>query len=234
MASMQFPDRDQHATRLSVLDAKNAAPRLKHPALKGGKRALDVVVSFILLVLLSPALLLIALLVLTTIGRPVFFTQQRSGLGGRPFHVIKFRSMSDRRDSNGNLLPDSERLGRVGRFLRSSSLDELPELINVLRGEMSLVGPRPLMYEYITLYSPEQFRRHEVRPGLTGLAQISGRNALTWEEKFALDVRYVDEWSPAFDWRILTTTAWRVLTRHGISHDDHPTAPKFEGSRNEP
>lgn len=187
--------------------------------------------SLLLLVLLMPILLVVALVILLTIGRPVLFTQDRPGLGGRPFRLIKFRSMSDRHDAQGNLLPDSERLGKIGRFLRSASLDELPELINVLRGELSLVGPRPLLMEYLPLYSPDQFRRHEVRPGLTGLAQVLGRNALSWEEKFTLDVRYVDQWSMALDFKILGVTAWRVLTRHGISHQDHPTAPRFEGSR---
>jgi lipopolysaccharide/colanic/teichoic acid biosynthesis glycosyltransferase len=138
--------------------------------------------------------------------------------------------MSDKRGANDLLLPDSERLGVIGRFLRSTSLDELPELVNVVRGEMSLVGPRPLMFEYVPLYSAEQFRRHEVRPGLTGLAQINGRNALSWADKFALDVQYVDQWSMMLDFKILAATAWQVLTRRGISHEDHATAPRFEGN----
>jgi sugar transferase EpsL len=214
-----------------LLDTRIRDASQNHPALGAAKRAADVVVSSLLLLILMPLLLFIALLVLVAMGRPVFFAQQRSGLGGRPFQVIKFRSMSDQRDSSGTALPDSERLGKVGRFLRSTSLDELPELINVLRGDMSLVGPRPLMYEYVPLYSPEQFRRHDVRPGLTGLAQVSGRNALSWEEKFALDVRYVDQWSMSLDLRILAATAWRVLTRQGISDEGHATAPKFQGDR---
>jgi sugar transferase EpsL len=201
-----------------------------HPSLRGAKRAVDVVLSFFLLLVLMPVLLLVALLVMATIGRPVFFTQERPGLGGRPFKLIKFRSMSDQCGADG-LLPDAQRLGKAGRWLRSTSLDELPELINVLRGDMSLVGPRPLLIEYVPLYSAEQFRRHDVRPGLTGLAQVSGRNALSWEEKFAFDVRYVDEWSMGLDLKILTATAWQVLTRKGIGHEDHPTAPKFEGNR---
>jgi sugar transferase EpsL len=139
--------------------------------------------------------------------------------------------MSDQFDADGTQLPDAQRLGKVGRWLRSTSLDELPELINVLRGDMSLVGPRPLLMEYLPLYSAGQFRRHDVRPGLTGLAQVSGRNALGWEEKFALDVRYVDQWSMALDWKILAATAWKVLTRQGIGHEDNPTAPKFKGNR---
>jgi sugar transferase EpsL len=176
-------------------------------------------------------LLIISIVLLLAIGRPVFFAQQRPGLAGRPFRLIKFRSMSDRWDSDGKLLPDAQRLGKLGKLLRSTSLDELPELINVLRGDMSLVGPRPLLMEYLPLYSAEQRRRHDVRPGLTGLAQISGRNALSWEEKFALDVRYVDHWSMALDWKILAATLWKVLTRHGISHEEHPTAPRFEGNK---
>jgi sugar transferase EpsL len=214
-----------------LLDTRIRNAGQNHPALGGAKRATDMVVSSLLLLILMPLLLFIALLVLVAMGRPVFFTQQRSGLGGRPFQVIKFRSMSDQRDSSGTALPDSERLRKVGRFLRSTSLDELPELINVLRGDMSLVGPRPLMFEYVPLYSPEQFRRHDVRPGLTGLAQVSGRNALSWEEKFALDVRYVDQWSMGLDLKILAATAWRVLTRQGISDEGHATAPKFQGDR---
>jgi sugar transferase EpsL len=201
-----------------------------HPSVGGGKRALDLVVSFLALVLLSPLLLITALVVLLVIGWPVFFTQKRCGLGGQPFFVIKLRSMSDKRGANDLLLPDSERLGVIGRFLRSTSLDELPELVNVVRGEMSLVGPRPLMFEYVPLYSAEQFRRHEVRPGLTGLAQINGRNALSWADKFALDVQYVDQWSMMLDFKILAATAWQVLTRRGISHEDHATAPRFEGN----
>ena len=204
-----------------------AVPR--HPSLGVGKRAFDVIASLLLLVVLSPVLLLTALLVLATMGSPVLFRQERPGLCARPFRLIKFRSMSDRRAADGNLLSDAERLGRTGQFLRSTSLDELPELVNVLRGDMSLVGPRPLLMEYVPLYSAEQFRRHEVRPGLTGLAQISGRNALRWDEKFALDVRYVDEWSMALDLKILAATAWQVVTRRGIGHADEPTAPKFRG-----
>lgn len=202
-----------------------------HPSLRGAKRAVDVIVSVLLLLVLMPVLLFVALLVMATIGRPVVFTQDRPGLGGQPFMLIKFRSMSDECDANGQLLSDGQRLGKVGSWLRATSLDELPELINVLRGDMSLVGPRPLLIEYLPLYSAKQFRRHNVRPGLTGLAQVSGRNALSWEEKFAFDVRYVDEWSMGLDLKILAATAWKVLTRKGIGHEDHPTAPRFEGNR---
>ena len=141
--------------------------------------------------------------------------------------------MSNQCDADGTLLPDAQRLGKAGRWLRSTSLDELPELINVLRGDMSLVGPRPLLMEYLPLYSAEQSRRHDVRPGLTGLAQVSGRNALAWDDKFALDLRYVDHWSLALDLKILAATAWKVLFRQDISHEDHATAPKFKGNRTE-
>jgi lipopolysaccharide/colanic/teichoic acid biosynthesis glycosyltransferase len=206
-------------------------PERSHPALGPAKRAFDVAVSASLLLVLSPLLLGIALLILATMGRPVLFTQLRPGLEGRPFRIIKFRTMADRRGADGELLPDRDRLGRLGRAIRTTSLDELPELWNVLRGEMSLVGPRPLLMEYLPLYSAEQRRRHLVRPGLTGLAQIGGRNALTWDEKFALDRRYVDQWSIALDLKILATTIWKVLARQGVSHGDHATAPKFEGNR---
>jgi len=202
-----------------------------HPALGGAKRATDVIVGLILLGILSPLFLLAALLVYATMGRPVFFSQDRPGLRSRPFRLIKFRSMSDQLDAAGKPLPDAERLGKVGQWLRSTSIDELPELINVLRGDMSLVGPRPLLMDYLPLYSMEQLRRHDVRPGLTGLAQVGGRNALGWEQKFALDIRYVDHWSMTLDWKILAATMWKVLTRQGIGHEDHPTPPKFEGNR---
>jgi len=214
-------------------DTGSPAVGHSHPALGSAKRAADAVTSAGLLLLLSPLMLIIAILVLATMGRPVFFLQERPGLGGRPFRLVKFRSMSSERDAGGEPLPDVQRLGTFGRWLRSTSLDELPELINVLRGDMSLVGPRPLLMEYVPLYSREQFRRHDVRPGLTGLAQVSGRNAISWEEKFALDLRYVDHWSMTLDWKILAMTAWRVLTRQGIGREDHPTAPRFEGNRSD-
>jgi lipopolysaccharide/colanic/teichoic acid biosynthesis glycosyltransferase len=191
---------------------------------------MDLALSLLLLLVLSPVLLVVALLVRVAIGRPVLFSQDRPGLGGRPFTLIKFRTMSDERDPNGQVLSDAQRLGKVGHWLRAASLDELPELINVLRGDMSLVGPRPLLTEYLPLYSAQQMRRHDVRPGLTGLAQVSGRNALSWDEKFAFDVRYVDQWSMGLDLKILAATAGQVLARKGISHEDHPTAPKFEGN----
>lgn len=224
--------RDGDAT--FVLDAKTDGHGQKHPALKGGKRALDIIASMLLLTILSPLFLLVALVIWATIGRPIFFTQLRPGFDGRPFRLIKFRSMSNQCDVHGVPLPDDQRLGKVGHMLRSTSLDELPELVNVLRGDMSLVGPRPLLMEYLPLYSADQIRRHEVRPGLTGLAQIGGRNALSWDEKFTLDLRYVDDWSMALDLKILAATMWRVATRQGISSAGHVTAPKFQGNRDNP
>jgi lipopolysaccharide/colanic/teichoic acid biosynthesis glycosyltransferase len=197
------------------------------------KKALDRLAAALGLLLLSPVLLAIALLVWITIGRPLLFRQQRPGYKGRPFDILKFRTMADRRDASGRLLPDAERLTRCGRFLRSTSLDELPELGNVLRGELSLVGPRPLLMQYLPRYSPEQARRHDVLPGITGWAQINGRNDLPWEEKFALDVWYVDHWSLALDTKILLKTLWRVLRRDGISLAGHATTVEFMGSENQ-
>ncbi|SEJ65733.1 Sugar transferase involved in LPS biosynthesis (colanic, teichoic acid) [Deinococcus reticulitermitis] len=194
------------------------------------KRLFDVVGAAALLVLLSPVLLLVALLVRRFLGRPVLFVQERPGLGGRPFLMYKFRTMRDAKDARGEPLPDSERLTSLGRVLRATSLDELPELYNVLRGDMSLVGPRPLLMEYLPLYSPEQARRHEVRPGVTGWAQVNGRNALSWEEKFKLDVWYVDHQSLALDLRILGLTLAKVLKREGINAAGEATAARFTGS----
>lgn len=216
---------------LIVSDRRVDGPYPTHPALSGSKRALDFMVGLLLLILLSPLFLLVAFTILLSMGGPIFFTQLRPGLNGQPFRLIKFRSMSNRYGPDGAPLPDDQRLGRIGRLLRSTSLDELPELINVLRGDMSLVGPRPLLMEYLPLYSAAQQRRHEVRPGLTGLVQVSGRNALSWDDKFALDRRYVDEWSMALDLRILARTILKVITGHGVSHADHATAPRFEGNR---
>jgi len=230
-ACYRFSDIQLSELPCPLPDNGTPAADRRHPSLGGAKRAMDAVFGLVLLIVLSPLLLLISVLLLVTIGRPIFFTQERPGLAGRPFRLIKFRSMSNRKGPDGILLPDEQRLGKVGKFLRSTSLDELPELVNVLRGDMSLVGPRPLLMDYLPLYSDEQRRRHDVRPGLTGLAQISGRNALSWEEKFALDVRYVDQWSLVLDRKILAATVWKVLTRHGISHEEHPTAPRFEGNK---
>lgn len=194
------------------------------------KRLLDVVLSAGALSLLAPLIIVIGLLVWLKMGWPPFFSQRRPGLKGRPFTMYKFRTMSATKDGFGRLLPDAERLTSFGRFLRATSLDELPELWNVLKGEMSLVGPRPLLMEYLPLYSLEQARRHEVRPGITGWAQINGRNALSWEEKFALDVWYVDNQSFALDVRILWKTIMAVFRRDGISAVGHETMPRFEGS----
>lgn len=192
------------------------------------KRAFDIVVAALLLVVLAPVFMVLVCLVRAKLGTPVLFRQTRPGLHGRPFEIIKFRTMTDARDSEGRLLPDGERLTRFGRFLRSSSLDELPELWNVLKGEMSLVGPRPLLMEYLPLYSPEQARRHEARPGITGWAQVNGRNAISWDEKFAMDVWYVDHRSLALDIRIIALTVIKVLKRDGISGDGVATATKFK------
>jgi len=194
------------------------------------KRLFDFSSSAVALVLLSPGLLVLAILVRWKLGHPVIFRQLRPGRGGRVFEVWKFRTMTDARDSAGNLLPDDERLPAIGILLRRSSLDELPELWNVLCGEMSLVGPRPLLIEYLARYSTEQARRHDVKPGITGWAQVNGRNAISWEEKFKLDVWYVDHCSFWLDLKILALTVLRVFQRKDISADGHATMPVFEGS----
>ncbi len=193
------------------------------------KRVVDIVLSGLALVALAVPLAMVGLLLGLSMGRPVFFSQTRPGLHGKPFRMIKFRTMTNARGADGELLPDAERLTRLGRFLRSTSLDELPELWNVLRGDMSLVGPRPLLMAYLPLYTPEQARRHALKPGITGWAQINGRNALSWEEKFALDVWYVDNQSFWLDVKILWLTVWRVLKRDGISADGEATMPRFRG-----
>ena len=194
------------------------------------KRAADVIVSGIGLILLSPLTLLLAVLVRVFLGSPVLFRQVRPGLGGETFQMIKFRTMRGTRNARGELLPDSDRLTGFGRFLRSTSLDELPELWNVLRGDMSLVGPRPLLVEYLPLYSPWQARRHEVMPGVTGLAQVKGRNALSWEDKFDLDVWYVDNKSFRLDLAIMWWTLGSVFRREGVSATNSATMPPFEGN----
>lgn len=193
------------------------------------KRLFDLVVSSAMLIAALPILLLVASLVRIKLGRPVLFRHRRPGLNGVPFEMIKFRTMTTSRDAKGSLLPDSERLTPFGRFLRSTSLDELPELWNVLIGDMSLVGPRPLLTAYLPLYTSEQNRRHEVRPGITGWAQVNGRNALTWEEKFRLDVYYVDHQSFVFDLRILFLTILKVIRRDGISSEGMAPMPGFSG-----
>lgn len=194
------------------------------------KRFIDLGTALLGLIALSPVLLILMILVRLKLGSPIFFTQERPGLHGKPFKMVKFRTMTDARDAEGNLLPDSVRLTRFGRFLRSTSLDELPELWNVLKGEMSLVGPRPLLMEYLPRYTSEQARRHEVRPGITGWAQVNGRNAISWEAKFQYDVWYVDNQSFWLDLKILLLTIKKVFVREGISAMGDATMPKFTGS----
>jgi lipopolysaccharide/colanic/teichoic acid biosynthesis glycosyltransferase len=195
------------------------------------KRLFDVVASAAALLLLSPVIALVAWKVRKNLGSPVLFRQQRPGRDGKPFEMIKFRTMRDAVDAQGNVLPDAERMTPFGSFLRASSLDELPELWNVLKGDMSLVGPRPLLMEYLPLYSAEQYRRHDVRPGVTGWAQINGRNALSWEDKFRLDVWYVDNRSLWLDVKILFLTVKKVVKKDGISADGEVTMSKFTGNR---
>ena len=195
-----------------------------------GKRLFDLIASALALIVLSPVLGLTALLVRIQLGGPILFRQQRPGHKGRPFHIFKFRTMIDRFAPDGSLLPDSERLTRFGRALRSTSLDELPELFNILRGEMSVVGPRPLLMEYLPLYSAEQARRHDIPPGLTGWAQVHGRNALSWQDKFRLDVWYVDHWSFWLDLKIIFLTLVKVFKREGITQEGRATAEKFTGN----
>jgi len=195
----------------------------------GTKRALDVVISGLGLVLLAPLIAAVSAMVAATTGRPVIFKQVRLGRDGRSFTLLKFRTMSDARDATGNLLPDGDRITRTGRVLRQWSVDELPTLVNVLRGEMSLVGPRPLLPEYWDLYSAEQRRRHELSPGIAGPVPAFGRNSLSWQEKFALDVWYVDNWSLRLDVKIFALTLRKAITREGVSADGHATMPRFEG-----
>lgn len=194
------------------------------------KRLFDIIVASLGLIVLALPTIVLAVSIRVAFGGPVFFRQVRPGRFGRPFELIKFRTMTDARDASGALKPDADRLTPFGRWLRASSLDELPELVNVLRGDMSLVGPRPLLMSYLPLYSPKQARRHAVRPGLTGWAQVNGRNALTWERKFELDVWYVDNHSIALDMKILFITAVKVLKREGISAPGDATMPAFNGN----
>ncbi|MEN6437691.1 MAG: sugar transferase [Syntrophobacter sp.] len=194
------------------------------------KRFCDVLGSTVMLLALSPLLITLFVLVRLLIGSPIFFIQIRPGLNGKPFKMYKFRTMNDIRDPRGNLLPDSQRLTAFGRFLRITSLDELPELWNVIKGDMSLVGPRPLLMQYLDRYTPEQARRHEVKPGITGWAQINGRNAISWEKKFELDVWYVDHWSLWLDIKIIGMTIWKILRREGISQQGEATAREFMGN----
>lgn len=196
------------------------------------KRLFDIFVAAIALVLFFPVILVCVVVVGSKLGSPVLFRQIRPGLNGQPFEMIKFRTMRDAVDKEGNQLPDEQRLTKLGQFLRAASLDELPELWNVLKGDMSLVGPRPLLMEYLPLYSDEQRRRHEARPGVTGWAQVNGRNAISWEEKFKLDVWYVDNQSLWLDIKILFLTVFKVFKRDGISQEGQATMERFEGSKN--
>jgi lipopolysaccharide/colanic/teichoic acid biosynthesis glycosyltransferase len=194
------------------------------------KRLTDIFLSGIVLLILAPLLAAIALTVRLSIGRPLLFRQTRPGYKGKPFTLLKFRTMRDTRDAQGLLLPDAERLTPVGKPLRQLSLDELPQLWNVFRGDMSLVGPRPLLTQYMDRYTNEQLRRHDVKPGITGWAQVHGRNAMTWQERFALDLWYVENWSLALDAWIILRTPWQVVKRNGISQQGHVTMPEFLGS----
>ena len=194
------------------------------------KRSFDIVAAAGALIALLPLLLAVAALVRVKLGSPVLFSQVRPGRHGRPFTIYKFRTMTDAVDADGHPLPDERRLTRLGQLLRTTSIDELPELVNVLRGEMSLVGPRPLIMAYLDRYTPEQARRMEVRPGITGLAQVSGRNALTWEDRFRLDVEYVDSWTLTLDLGILLRTVRAVIVREGISAENHATMPPYLGA----
>jgi lipopolysaccharide/colanic/teichoic acid biosynthesis glycosyltransferase len=197
---------------------------------RGGKRALDLVLMIPALVVLSPVLLSLALLVRIKMGAPILFRQMRPGLNEKPFTLLKFRTMTAAYDAHGNVRPDAVRLTSFGRFLRTTSLDELPELFNVLRGEMSTVGPRPLLMKYLGLYTPEQARRHGIKPGITGWAQVNGRNAITWEEKFNLDVWYVGHLSFWLDLKIITMTIWKIVKREGINQPGQATMEKFQGT----
>ncbi len=205
---------------------------LRHPSTVGGsdvKRTIDVVGAALALVVLSPLLVVAALLVRARLGSPIIFTQRRPGRDAKPFTLYKFRTIREIYDADGQLLPDEFRLTRLGRFLRSTSIDELPELVNVLRGDMSLVGPRPLLLTYVDRYTRVHAKRHNVRPGITGLAQVSGRNSLSWEERFELDVWYVDHHTTWLDLRILMKTVSRVVSREGIAFDGHATMPEYRG-----
>lgn len=194
------------------------------------KRLFDLIFSLVLVAILLPLFVLLAIIVYLDLGSPVLFRQQRPGLGGRPFTFYKFRTMNDSTDAEQQLLSDSDRLTRLGRLLRRTSLDELPQFFNVIRGDMSLIGPRPLLMEYLDLYSADQMRRHEVQPGITGWAQVNGRNAITWEEKFRLDLWYVDNHSFPLDIKIFFLTIMKIVMRDGISQEGMATAEKFRGS----
>lgn len=206
-----------------------------YTSLNGGenmiKRLFDFIIALLLLVVLAPVIAFIAVIIRISIGSPIVFKQQRPGFHGKPFNIYKFRTMTEQYDSAGNLLPDEQRLTKLGLIIRKLSIDELPQLFNVLKGELSLVGPRPLLMEYLDKYTPEQARRHNVKPGITGWAQVNGRNAISWEEKFRLDVWYVDNQSFWLDLKILCLTAIKVIKRDGVNQHGHVTMTKFEGSQ---
>jgi undecaprenyl phosphate N,N'-diacetylbacillosamine 1-phosphate transferase len=197
------------------------------------KRPMDFILALIAILVLSPILLMVAILVRAKLGSPILFKQKRPGLNEKIFMMYKFRTMTDETDKNGELLPDNVRLTKFGRFLRSTSLDELPELFNILKGEMSIIGPRPLLVQYLPLYNQHQKRRHEVRPGLSGLAQVNGRNAISWEEKFNLDVAYVNDLSFIGDWKIIILTIKKVFVREGINSENTATMEQFQGTKKE-
>ena len=194
-----------------------------------GKRLLDLALAVFALIITLPIMTALAVLVRVSLGRPVVFLQERPGFRGKPFFICKFRTMTNATDKHGNLLPDAERITTLGRFLRNNSLDELPELFNVLKGDMSFVGPRPLLMQYLDRYTPEQERRHEVKPGITGWAQVNGRNTITWEDKFKFDVWYVDNTCFWLDLKIICMTIWKIVKREGISQPGHVTAEEYKG-----
>lgn len=204
--------------------------RLRKNAMLVVKRMIDILLASVGLIVLLPVFIALAVAIRLRMGSPVLFSQLRPGKNGVPFKIYKFRTMHDYRDENGDLLPDEKRVTQLGVFLRSTSLDELPELFDVVKGDMSLVGPRPLLMQYLERYTPEQARRHEVRPGITGWAQVNGRNAITWEEKFALDLWYIDNWSIWLDFKIILRTIWLALRREGINAPGSATMPEFWGT----
>ena len=195
------------------------------------KRPLDIILALVAIIVLSPVFLLVALLVRINLGSPIIFKQQRPGMNEQIFTMYKFRTMTDERDENGELLADSLRLTKFGEFLRSTSMDELPELFNIIKGDMSIIGPRPLLVQYLPLYNKHQKRRHAVRPGLTGLAQISGRNGISWDEKFNLDVEYVESISFFYDWKIIFLTVKKIIMREGINQEGEATMEDFKGGK---
>lgn len=197
---------------------------------KAIKKFIDWGFAGLILLLFLPVILIVAIAIRLALGNPIIFTQPRPGQGGKIFQLYKFRTMTSACDASGNLLPDAQRLTPFGLFLRKTSLDELPQLINILKGEMSFVGPRPLLVQYLDRYTPEQFRRHEVKPGITGLAQVNGRNAISWEQKFNLDIEYIDRWTLGLDLKILFLTVWKVVEQDGINQAGYTTSEEFRGS----